>query len=143
MRVILDTNVLLSGLISSLGAPAKLLDAWERNLFTLVACDELIGEVRDVTVRPFFKMRLRASIVELLVADLRDFSFFCQELPSGVIAPDRKDSYLLALAEASSAEFLVTGDKELQSLKRHKSTRIISPAEMVRLLNKAEEKYEQ
>ena len=38
MRVILGTNVLLSGLLKSHGAPAKLLDAWERKLFTLVAC---------------------------------------------------------------------------------------------------------
>ena len=138
MRIILDTNVLLSGLLISQGAPAKLLDAWERKLFTLVACDALIAELRDVAGRPFFKARLRASAAELLAAGLRDFSFFCQELPSGPIAPDPKDSYLLALAEASAAEFLVTGDKELQSLKHHKSTRIVTPAAIIELLNKAE-----
>ena len=44
------------------------------------------------------------------------------------------DSYLLALAEASQAEFLVTGDKELLSLKHHKSTRIITPAAMIEAL---------
>ena len=42
MRLILDTNILLSALLSPLGAPAKLLDAWERKTFTLVACDALI-----------------------------------------------------------------------------------------------------
>ena len=130
MRVILDTNVLLSGLLISRGAPAQLLDAWERKLFTLVACDALIAELRDVAGRPFFKARLRASATELLAAGLRDFSLFCQDLPSGPIAPDPKDSYLLALAEASEAEYLVTSDKELQSLKHHKSTRITTPAAM-------------
>ena len=48
------------------------------------------------------------------------------------------DSYLLALAEASAAEFLVTGDKKLQSLGHHKSTRIISPAAMIELLKEAD-----
>ena len=139
MRIILDTNVLLSGLLIPQGAPAKLLDAWERKLFTLVACDELIAELRDVAARPFFKARLRASTAELLAAGLRDFSFFCQDLPSGLTAPDPKDSYLLALAEASAAEFLVTGDKKLQSLKHHKSTRIVSPAAMIELLQEADE----
>jgi len=138
MRIILDTNVLLSGLLISHGAPAKLLDAWERKLFTLVACDALIAELRDVAGRPFFKARLRASASELLAAGLRDFSLFCQDLPSGPIAPDPKDSYLLALAEASEAEYLVTGDKELQSLKHHKSTRITTPAAMIELPNETE-----
>jgi putative PIN family toxin of toxin-antitoxin system len=138
MRVILDTNVLISGLLVAQGAPARLLDAWERNRFTLVACENLIAELRDVAGRPFFKARLRASAAELLAAGLRDFSIFCQELPSGPTAPDPKDSYLLALAEASQAEFLVTGDKAILALKRHKSTRIITPAAMIEFLGHAE-----
>jgi len=137
MRLILDTNILLSAFLSPLGAPAKLLDAWERKTFTLVACDALIAELSDVAGRPFFRASLRASAAELLAAGLRDFSFFCQNLPSGPIAPDPKDSYLLALAEASQAEFLVTGDKQLLSLKQHQSTRIITPAAMVELLQEA------
>jgi uncharacterized protein len=138
MRLVLDTNILLSALLSPLGAPAMLLDAWERKTFTLVACDRLIAELRDVASRPFFRARLRASVVELLAAGLRDFSFFCQGVQPGPIAPDPKDSYLLALAEASQSDFLVTGDKELLSLKDHKSTRIITAAGMIELLKKAE-----
>lgn len=74
---------------------------------------------------------------------LRDFSVFYQDLPSGPKAPDPKDSHLLALAEASTAEFLVTGDKELQSLKYHKSTRIVSPATMINLLKEVEKDCEE
>lgn len=59
-------------------------------------------------------------------------------MPSGPIAPDPKDSYLPAMAEASQAEFLVTGDKELLALKRHKSTRIVSPASMIEILKEAQ-----
>jgi len=136
-RVILDTNVLLSGLLVAEGAPAKLIDAWEENRFTLVACEELIAEFRAVAARPFFKARLKASAVELLVSGLRDFSFFCERLPSAPKAPDPKDSFLLALAEASEADFLVTGEKELQALKRYKATRIVSPAAMCRLLEQS------
>ncbi len=98
MRLILDAYILLSALLSPLGAPAKLLDAWERKTFTLVACDALIAELRDVAARPFFRARLRASVAELLAAGLRDFSFFCRDLPSGPIAPDPKDSYLAPVA---------------------------------------------
>jgi putative PIN family toxin of toxin-antitoxin system len=119
------------------GPPAILLDAWERNLFILVACEALIEEFREVASRPFFKARLRASAVELVAAGLRDFSFFCGRPRAGPVAPDPKDSYLLALAEASAAEFLVTGDKKLLALRRHKSTRLVSPAAMVEVLHDA------
>ena len=64
MRIILDTNVLLSGLLSSQGPPAKLLDAWERKAFTLVACDAIIAELRDVADRPYFRARLRWQLQE-------------------------------------------------------------------------------
>lgn len=134
MRLILDTNVLLSALLSPLGAPGQLLEAWERKKYTLVACDALVAELRGVAGRPFFRARLRASATELLAAGVRDFSFFCRDLPFGPVAPDTKDSYLLALAEASQAEFLVTGDKQLLTLRRHKSTRFITPAAMIEIL---------
>jgi hypothetical protein len=143
MRIILDTNILLSALLSPLGEPAKLLAAWERKAFTLIASEELIAELLDVASRPFFKARLRPSATELLVAGIHDFSFYCSDLSPAPIAPDPKDSYLLAMAEASQAEFLVTGDKALLSLNRHKSTRIIAPAAMVELLNELETETEE
>jgi len=129
MRIILDTNILLSGILSSRGAPAKLLSLWERNQFTLVACDQLLAEFRDVVSRPFFRARIRGGTAELLAAGIRDFSLFFRHVPSVAVAPDAKDSYLLSLAELSQAHLLVTGDKELLSLKHHKSTRILTGAD--------------
>jgi predicted nucleic acid-binding protein len=51
-------------------------------------------------------------------------------------SPDPDDNYLLAIAEAGEARFLVTGDKPLLGLKRHKSTRIVTPAVLLRELLK-------
>jgi len=134
MRVILDTNILLSALLSSAGAPAKLIDAWERNKFMLVACDQLVAELREVAGRPFLRRRLRGSVAESLAAGVRDFSLFIHDLPSGPRAPDSKDSYLLALAQAAAAEFLVTGDKQLIALRHYRSTRIVPPSAMIAAL---------
>jgi putative PIN family toxin of toxin-antitoxin system len=140
MRLVLDTNILLAALLSPLGAAANLLDAWERKVFTHGASEALMAELRDDVGRPFFRARFRVSAAELLAAGLGDFSLFCQDLPSGLIALDPKDNYLLALAEASRAEFLVTGDKELRFLKQHKSTEIITPAAMIELLKGVEKR---
>ena len=100
--------------------------------------EALIAELRDVTSRPFFQARLRLSTIELLAAGLRDLSEFCADPPQEVVAPDAKDSFLLALAEASHADFLVTGDKRLLALKHHGPTRIITPAAMILVLKSVE-----
>ena len=134
MRVILDTNVLMSALLSPAGAPAKLLDAWERRLFTLVACGTLVAEFLEVAGRAFFRAKLQPGTVELVAADLRDRSLFCRDLPAVQFTPDPKDGYLLALAEVSDADFLVTGDKELLAAATHMSTRIITAAAMLHRL---------
>jgi hypothetical protein len=134
MRTIVDTNILLSALLSPHGAPARILAAWERRLFALIACEELVSELRDVAKRPFFRARLRAGVAEVLAISIQDLSSYCEDLPSGPAAPDPKDSYLLALAEAGQAEFLVTGDKELLALGSHKTTKIVSARDFAALL---------
>ena len=57
-----------------------------------------------------------------------------EKLPKVDRSLDADDNYLLALAEAGQAHFLVTGDKPLLALKRHKSTRIVTPAALFKLL---------
>jgi hypothetical protein len=134
MRVILDTNVLLSALLSPHGAPAKLLAAWERKLFTLVISDELLAELRGVLRRPFFRARLRASDAELFAAGLHALALRYPKPPPSAAARDAKDSFLLALAAVSEAQFLVTGDKSLLALRRHGPTRFVTPAAMIEFL---------
>jgi predicted nucleic acid-binding protein len=60
--------------------------------------------------------------------------WFSKTLPKLDVAPDPDDNFLLALAEAGEAQFLVTGDKPLLGLKRHKSTQIVTPAALLELL---------
>jgi hypothetical protein len=134
MRVILDTNVLLSALLSPRGAPAKLLAAWEKKRFTLVISDELLAEFREVLRRPLFRARLRESDAELFAASLHDLALCYTKPPPSGAARDARDSFLLALAAVSDAAFLVTGDKGLLALRRHGATRIVTPAAMLECL---------
>jgi putative PIN family toxin of toxin-antitoxin system len=134
MRVVLDTNILLSAILSPRGAPAQIIEAWERNLFTLAICPELLTELADVAQRPSFRARLHAGVAARLAASLRDLAVSYRDLPSASGAPDQKDNFLLALSDASQADFLVTGDKGLLSLKRYKASRIIAPAALIEFL---------
>jgi uncharacterized protein len=78
--------------------------------------------------------RLASALAGRLVNQLRDLAIVVAKLPKVDRSPDPDDNHLLALAEAGKAQFLVTGDKQLLSLKRHKFARIISPATLVELL---------
>jgi putative PIN family toxin of toxin-antitoxin system len=52
MRVVLDTNILVSALISSAGYPAAIYDAWEDGKFTLLTCAEHLDELRATLQKP-------------------------------------------------------------------------------------------
>ena len=135
MRVVLDTNVLISAVLSDAGRPARILQAWHERKFQLIAAAELIEEVRKVSRYPHLITRLVPSQVGRLVGDLRDVSIFLHKLPQVDLSPDPFDNFLLAMAQTGNADYLVTGDKaDLLSLEGHGATRIVTVREFANLL---------
>lgn len=127
MRVVLDTNILLSALMVRGTPPDRLYEEWRHGRFELVSTDRQIEELRQVVRRPFFQARLKASEVGRMVNDLRRLAVMIDTLPSVSRSSDPADDYLLALCEAARADYLVTGDKShLLALKSHRGTRIVS-----------------
>ena len=126
MIVIIDTNVLLSALHSGSGAPAKVLEAWYAGRFRLATSREQIAEfkraagyvkLRKILPRHAFgRVVNRLGKAELLLRRLRRLGD----------SPDPGDDFLLAMAAASGADYLVTGDKALLGLQRIADTRIVS-----------------
>ena len=99
MRVVIDTNVLLSALMSSTSSPADVLALWRSRKFDLVTGIEQLDEVARVTRYPKIRARLRAALAGRLVNQLRDLAIVIEKLPRVDIAPDPEDNYLLALAD--------------------------------------------
>lgn len=133
MRVILDTNIFLSALLSGRGPPAQIVDAWYAGRFDLVTSTAQIEEfkiaARYERIRPY----LTRAAVGRSVNALRTAEVLTERIPRAVDSPDPGDDYLLAMAIAGAADFLVTGDKALLSMKRIGSTRIVSPRRFVSL----------
>ena len=117
MLVILDTNVLLSALRGEGSPPARILDAWRNRRFGLVTSREQIEEFRRAARYPKLVSHLPRGAVGRVVNELRLAEVFLRRLKRAGDAPDPGDDYLLAMAIAAGADFLVTGDKPLLAVR--------------------------
>lgn len=127
MRVVLDTNVLLSALIRRDSAPGRILEAWFEDRFVLLTHPLLIEELRAVSRRPQIRSLIRPAQAGRLVNQIRALAEPVTRLPARRRSDDPADDFLLAMAEAGPADYLVTGDKAgLLALKRHHAAMILT-----------------
>lgn len=140
MRLVLDTNILISGLLSPAGVPGQLLDRLETDSsLVLVTADEQLSELLRVASYPKLRGRLNPDEVTELIVTLRDVAVMVRQLPTVEASPDPNDNFLLAIAQAGRADWLVTGDKrDLLALGMHARTQIITARQALdRLLGQA------
>jgi putative PIN family toxin of toxin-antitoxin system len=111
MLVVLDTNVLFSAILSPTGPPAQIHQAWRQKRFELATCTDQIEKIRKASRYPRFRSALQPYRFGILINNLNHALVWIQPLPSLYLADDPGDSFLLNLAEAVKAHYLVTGDK--------------------------------
>jgi hypothetical protein len=127
---VLDTNVLVSGLISDHCPPRQLVDAWLDGQYTLVTCLYQVEELNHVLAYPRIASRLDLSDAEmsLILAALLSQS---QVVPGTLQLPgatrDSKDDPPVACAVEGSADYLVSGKRDLLNLGEIENTRIVTP----------------
>ena len=127
MRVVLDTNILVSALLVEQSPPAKLITPWRQGRFTLLTAAPQLDELLRVTRHPKIRARLTPALAGRLINELRHLAVVVDHLALAEVSPDPGDDYLLAIARGGSAEYLVTCDKrDLLSLAEHRGTRIMS-----------------
>ena len=137
LRVVLDTNIIISGLISPSGSPHQLLSAFRNREFSLVVSPATIAEVEQVLQRPYF--RDRRSITAKEIARIKRLllkrGLVVRPQTCGVLVRDDPgDDLILACALEGRAEFLVTGDHHLLKLQRVQDTRMVTPPEFLAIL---------
>lgn len=133
-RIILDTNLWISFLLSS--NYSKLDSILNKNLATLVFSNELLEEFLEVIKRPKFKDSfIEEDLTDLLLQIESNSEFF--DVSKRVNAfRDPKDNFLLALAEVANATYLITGDKDLLSMRRFAETKICTMTEYLEIKEK-------
>lgn len=126
IRAVLDTNVLVSALITAKGAPAVLLRRWLEGAFELVVSPRLLTELSEVLDRRKFHGYADRTEVRAYVEMLRARAVQVEDASEGAgVSPDPDDDLVIALA-AVAASVLVTGDDQMRGF-RAPNLPILSP----------------
>ena len=134
MRLVVDTNILISALLVGTSLPAHLIVLWREGRFDLLTSAEQLDELMRVTRYPKIRERLTPALAGRLINELREVAVLVTNLPTVTICADPFDNYLLAMAAAGSTDFLVTGDKrDLLSLGLYEGTKITTVRDFLTL----------
>jgi uncharacterized protein len=132
VRVVLDTNVLVSGLLYPGGPPSRLVASWRAGAFELVLSEFLLDELARIWTQLAPRLKLQPPDLDDLLNTLRmrcelvhlDDQMLEAAAATGLRDPD--DVPILATLMGAKADFLVTGDKDLLALAA--TCPILSPA---------------
>jgi len=138
VRAVVDTNVIVSGLLSPRGPPGDLL-LGAGSLYELIWTAALIVECRQVLGRPRIARRLgrQASVAEAALSRLVKLASVVESdrLPTGRIVPeDPDDDVLFGTALAGGARFIVTGDAAVLRVGQFAGIQVVTMAEFLALL---------
>ncbi len=129
MRIVLDTNVLVSGILSPHGPPAAVLRALLTEHVRLCFDERILSEYRDVLTRD--KFSFDRELVKELVAFLEAAGSATLAAPLSLSLPDAGDQMFIEVAVASRADFLVTGSLKRFPDRARERVAVVSPREFL------------
>ncbi len=132
VRIVLDTNVLISAALQPRGLPARVLEKVAYGAVELCASSEILDEYREVLSRPKFAGLDPRRVARLLTLVTEAATMVT---PAGRLAesPDESDNRFYECADAAAADFIVTGNAKHFS-KPYKSTRVVTARQLLDLL---------
>jgi putative PIN family toxin of toxin-antitoxin system len=133
MRVVLDTNVLVSALISPFGNEAQALDAVQKDRIIPCISPNILTEYTEVLARP--KFGFAPDEIDGLIGLLKSKGLLFVPVSAAGTSPDPGDDDFIACALEAQAEFIVTGNKRHFPDERCGRAKVVSAREMVDKLN--------
>ena len=133
-RLILDSNVLISAVLSSKGAPARLLDALQRPSAILLFSEATMQELTSRLMRNKFDRWVDREVRARFLAELDAVAEFVGIAGAPMGCRDRDDDMFLETALMGSADLLVSGDQDLLVLHPWQGIPVLEPARAIELL---------
>jgi uncharacterized protein len=140
MIVVLDTNVVISALLSPKGSPAKVIDLWEAEAFDLAISPQLLDELERALkyerVQKYFKEP--QSKIKALIKRIKSVGIMVNpQFELDVIAENPDDNRVLECAVAANASYIISGDDHLLDLKIYQGIVVLPPAGVLALVDAA------
>lgn len=134
MRVVLDTNVLISAIVFG-GNPRKILEAILRGEPKLFLCDYILNELIGVLQRP--KFGFSPEVIRSIISDLNAIGHLVTpSLRIRKIKEDLADNRILECAVEANADYIISGDIHLLNQKEYRNIKVITPAEYLTIHKK-------
>lgn len=130
MRVVLDTNTLVSALLFT-GISSDLVSLWQDGIITLLLSRDILDEYLRVLSYPKFKLS-EEEIKKLLQEEILPYAEVVKpKRRLRVVQRDPSDNKFLECAIAGKTRVIISGDKDLLSLGRYRRIRIQTPAQFL------------
>jgi len=137
MRVVIDTNVIVSSFLSPTGVPAQLLAHLEQEAFVLLVSEPILAEYQRAL--NYAKLRalhgMSSEAIAEVMDDLRVTAVLVE--PSerlDVVEQDRDDNKFFECAVAGGATYIVSGDAKVQAVGAFRGIGVVSPALFLEIL---------
>ncbi|MGA2642061.1 MAG: putative toxin-antitoxin system toxin component, PIN family [Spirochaetia bacterium] len=133
MRVVVDTNVFISSLLTRGGNPRKVIDLWRLEKITLCLSREILGEYFAVLGR--LGMTQEPEGGELIALFQKRYNqIFLASVPAiSVISEDPADNKFIECAVAADAKYVISGDQHLLNLGMFRGIRMVSPKDFLKV----------
>ena len=136
LRLVLDTNILVSSLLRKQTPPYQLYRAWREGIFELLTSQTQIKELHRVLHYPRLQRYLTPEEAQEMLAGVVTYAILVSPLPSVSYSPDPDDNLILATAIAGHADYLISGDKShVLALKKIEEIPILSARQAIERLN--------
>jgi len=134
IKVVLDTNIVISAPLSKDGNPAKIFELLLLEEIKNFRSFEITEEIMDVLGREKIKKLLSQEKIDFILENYMNSSVFIQPgFTLNAIKEDEDDNRILECAEAAEADYIVTGDEHLLALRNFKNIKIVSPKEFLQI----------
>lgn len=135
MRIVLDTNILVSAVLNELSIPAKVHDIAKKR-HTILTSAETYAELKEVLSRKKFNPYISFTSRGKFLSKFFEMAEMVESSEKITACRDPKDNMLLELAVSGNADLIITGDQDLLVLNPFRKIQIVTPAQFLEIVEK-------